>query len=123
MTNTRFALRDLAVTLDAPRRPGASLGGWRWSVRQQLGGVRDLLISESAHHENTWLAARGGAMLRERNSLLARISAVGAQVLEAEDVGPVRVELKRLLADVHHHLQRLHDLAYDEVMLELGGSE
>ena len=123
MTSTRFALRDLAVTLDAPGRPGTSLGIWRWSVRQHLAALRELLISESAHHEDTWLAARGGSILRERNVLLARLSAVGPQVLEAEDVQPVRVELKRLLADVHHHLQRLHDLAYDEVELELGGSE
>jgi len=31
--------------------------------------------------------------------------------------------LKRLLVDISHHVQRLHDLAYDEVELELGGSE
>lgn len=123
MTSTRFTLRDLAVTLDAPRRPGASLGTWRWSVRQHLAALRELLISESTQHEDSWLAARGGSVLRERNALLARLSAVGPQVLEAEDVQPVRIELKRLLADVHHHLQRLHDLAYDEVELELGGSE
>ncbi len=29
----------------------------------------------------------------------------------------------RLLTDINHHLQRLHDLAYDDVELELGGSE
>ena len=31
--------------------------------------------------------------------------------------------MKRLLTDISHHFQRLHDLAYDEVELELGGSE
>jgi len=122
VTSPRFALQDLAVALDAPRRPGASLGTWRWSVRQRLASVRDLLVSETAQHEDTWLAARGGTVLRERNALLGRLSTLGPQVLEAEDVGPMRVELKRLLVDVHHHLQRLHDLAYDEVELELGGS-
>ncbi len=35
----------------------------------------------------------------------------------------VRRELARLVVDVRHHLQRLHDLAYDEVALELGGSD
>ncbi|MEO5853394.1 MAG: hypothetical protein ABIQ15_13000 [Nocardioides sp.] len=123
MTSPRFALRDLAVALDAPHRPGASLGRWRWSVRQQLAGVRDLLVSESTQHENAWLAARGGTVLRERNTLLARLSAVGPRVLEAEEVAPVRIELTRLVGDIHHHLQRVHDLAYDEVELELGGSE
>ena len=32
-------------------------------------------------------------------------------------------ELGRLVVDVTHHVQRLHDLAYDAVELELGGSE
>jgi len=31
--------------------------------------------------------------------------------------------LKRLLADIDHHVQRQHDLAYDEVEQEIGGSE
>ena len=44
-------------------------------------------------------------------------------VLEHPDVAEVRQELKRLLADIAHHVQRLHDLAYDEVELEIGGSE
>ena len=35
----------------------------------------------------------------------------------------VRADLLRLLTDVTHHVQRIHDLAYDEVELELGGSE
>ena len=34
----------------------------------------------------------------------------------------VRIDLKRLLTDITHHFQRLHDLAYDEVEIELGGS-
>ena len=48
---------------------------------------------------------------------------MGPQVLESADVEAVREELKRLLVDISHHLQRLNDLAYDEVALELGGSE
>ena len=123
MTSTRSALRDLAVMLDAPRRPGVSLGNWRWSVRQKLAAVRNLLVNESAQHEDTWLAARGGMMLRERSALLTRFSILGSQVLEVEDVTLVRADLERLVADAAHHLQRLHDLAYDEVELELGGSE
>ena len=34
-----------------------------------------------------------------------------------------RLELKRLVLDIQRHVQRLNDLAYDEVELELGGSE
>ena len=44
-------------------------------------------------------------------------------MLESPDVDGVRDELHRLLVDVTHHVQRLNDLAYDEVELELGGSE
>ena len=44
-------------------------------------------------------------------------------MLVAPDVERRVRELKRLLADIAHHVQRLHDLAYDEVELELGGSE
>jgi hypothetical protein len=43
--------------------------------------------------------------------------------LEHPDVDEVRDGLKRLLADVDHHVRREHDLAYDEVELEIGGSE
>ena len=32
------------------------------------------------------------------------------------------MELNRLV-DIEHHVQRLHDLAYDDVELEIGGSE
>lgn len=35
----------------------------------------------------------------------------------------VHADLQRLLVDLGHHVQRLNDLAYDEVELELGGSE
>ena len=62
-------------------------------------------------------------MLRERNALLGRLSTLGPAVLDSPDVEVVRRDVKRLVADVAHHLQRLHDLAYDEVEIELGGSE
>jgi hypothetical protein len=125
VTTSNLALRELHAALEAPRHQHsqASLGTWRWSVRQKLAGVRDLLVNESTQHENTWLAARGGLVLRERNTLLTRLSTLGPQVLESPDVEQVRLELKRLVVDVAHHLQRLHDLAYDEVEIELGGSE
>jgi hypothetical protein len=51
------------------------------------------------------------------------LAAFGPVVLEHPDVDEVRVGLKRLLADIDHHVQREHDLAYDEVELEIGGSE
>lgn len=123
MRTTALALQELHAALEVPPQPGPRLGTWRWSVRQRMAGVRDVLIAETAHHEDEWLVARGGSVLRERNALLGRLSAMGPQVLESDSIDDVRSDLQRLLCDIRHHVQRLHDLAYDEVELELGGSE
>jgi hypothetical protein len=88
-----------------------------------MAGVRDALVSETQEPVDGWLVARGGAAIRERNALLARLTSLGTPVLESPEVEQVRADLKRLLTDISHHFQRLHDLAYDEVELELGGSE
>lgn len=117
------ALQALDRSLDAPRRSGIPLGNWRWMVRQRLGTVRDELLTERAGSTDGWLAARGGAAFRERNALLARLSELSAQVLETPDVEATRIELKRLVIDVNRHLQRLNDISYDEVEMEIGGSE
>ena len=34
-----------------------------------------------------------------------------------------RQRMRRLAADIAHHEQRLHDLVFDDIELELGGSE
>jgi hypothetical protein len=122
-TGMTTALQGLHQALDAPREPASVLGGWRWAVRRQMAGVRDALAAETDSPGEGSLAARTDSVLRERNALLRRISAAGPGVLESPDVEAVRNELRRLLVDVAHHVQRLHDLAYDEVELELGGSE
>ena len=118
-----LALQSLDQSLDAPRRAGVPLGNWRWIVRQRMGVVRDELLGEKAGSKDGWLAARGGAAFRERNALLSRLSALSAQVLETPDVEATRMELKRLVVDVNRHMQRLNDIAYDEVEMEIGGSE
>jgi hypothetical protein len=123
MPATSTALLSLQQALDLPHEPGASLGQWRWSVRQRMASVRDALIDETDHPVDGWLVARGGAAIRERNTLLNRLTAMGPAVLESPEVDQVRIDMKRLLTDIAHHFQRLHDLAYDEVELELGGSE
>ena len=117
------ALQALDQSLDAPRRSGIPLGNWRWVVRQRMGVVRDELLGEKAGSKDGWLAARGGASFRERNALLTRLTALSAQVLETPDVETTRMELKRLVVDVNRHMQRLNDIAYDEVEMEIGGSE
>jgi hypothetical protein len=117
------ALQALDHALEAPRKPGIPLGNWRWLVRQRMGSVRDALVGEAAGSDDGWLAARGGSAFRERNALLGRLSTLGPRILETPDVEGARMELKRLLMDIQRHVQRLNDLAYDEVELELGGSE
>jgi hypothetical protein len=123
MATMQAALAGLNQALDAPRLQGVALGNWRWVVRQRMAGVRETLANEQPPNVECWLAHRAGAIRKERNLLLGRLGALGPQVLEASDPEQVRVEMKRLLADISHHLQRLHDLAYDDVEYEVGGSE
>lgn len=117
------ALRALEAALDAPRLDGVGLGNWRWVVRQRMASVRDALVGLVSAPDDGWLAARRGIAFRERNALLGRLGDLGPAVLESGDVEPVRLELKRLVADIGRHVQRIHDIAYDDVELELGGSE
>lgn len=122
VTGASSALHELHRALSALPDP-AALGTWRWAVRQRMAGVRDLLAGETQHPDDAWLAPRRDVTLRERNSLLIRLNALGPQVLECAEVERVRSELLRLLTDISHHLQRLRDLAWDEVEAEIGGSE
>ncbi|WP_395658896.1 hypothetical protein [Nocardioides sp.] len=120
-TSTSAALQGLAHALDAPRGAGVPLGSWRWTVRKRMTAVRDQLVAETLPVGA--FPAREVGLARERDALLARLSALGAKVLVDPDVDRVRDQLHRLVVDVAHHVQRRHDLAYDEVELELGGSE
>lgn len=111
-----------ALAEDVTPAAGTS-GSWRWRTRTLLADLRDLLVTDYSTSEDGWLAARGAGMLRERDVLLSRVAALGTQVLQAPAIGAVRSELGRLVVDVEHHLQRRRDLVWDEVELELGGSE
>ena len=109
---------------DDGARAAGTPDSWRWRARALLAELRDRLASESlASHDDGWTAARGAGILRERDLLLARMAAIGARVSQEPATGGVRSELRRLVVDVEHHLQRRRDLVWDEVELELGGSE
>ena len=49
--------------------------------------------------------------------------ALSAGVLDRLDNDAIIHQVRRLLGDLEHHVQREHDLVYDSVSLELGGSE
>lgn len=123
MSSAATAMSALHRALDVPPEPGIALGNWRWTIRQRMADVREVLIRESEHPDDAWLAARGTAALRERTALLARMGELGPQVLESPDVAEVRQALLRLLSDIDRHFQKLRDLAYDDVEMEFGGSE
>ena len=120
-------MTTLSTPLEDLLRPGAvrdhSLGAWRWSVRRQLVPVRDRLLRDHPDRREAWLSARTSRTLLERDDLLTRLKALAAQVLVAADVDELAERLSRLLADIARHHQRVHDLAYDDVELEIGGSE
>ena len=88
-----------------------------------MGPLRDALEREPHDPADGWLSARQRPVGPGAHVLLRRLAAFGPVVLEHPDVDEVRVELKRLLTDIEHHVQREHDLAYDAVELEIGGSE
>ncbi len=122
-TAMNTAITGLAAAAQQPLREGAPTTSWRWSVRQTMAAVRDALMQENSGSDDGWLAARGGAAFRERNTLLARLGDLGTRALEDPDVAAVRADVGRLVTDVSRHVQRINDLAYDEVELELGGEE
>lgn len=121
-TTTTSTLDDLLRPECARGGPG-ELAAWRWSVRRQLVPVRDRLAREHPARGDAWLSARASRTLRERNQLAARLNALAAQVLVTDDVDDLVARLSRLLRDITRHLQRLDDLAWDDVELEIGGSE
>ncbi len=97
--------------------------GWRWTVRQRLSAVREALRDEAFWSRDGWLAARCASGDRERAQLVRRLTLAGTGLLDRLDLDRVTAELNRLADDLDHYGQRMHDLVYDAVALELGGSE
>jgi hypothetical protein len=119
LMNLESAISELQETVS--NAPSAS--NWRWIVRQRLSMVRQALSDENFQTWDGWLAARTGSADRERRQLLARISAIGAGLLDRLELETVTTEVRRLLNDVEHYRQRVNDLVYDSVAMEIGGSE
>ena len=112
-------ISDLRQTLGSSR----AATSWRWMMRDQLAAVRDALSDERFASWDGWLAARTGSTDRERQQLMARITALGNGLLDRLDTDRAAAEVRRILLDVEHFRQRVHDLVYDSVSMEIGGSE
>jgi hypothetical protein len=113
------AIKELRQILAAD----PSVPTWRWNLRRRLSEVRDALAAPAPQHPEAWLAARDRLSTRDRVQLQARVTALAAGVLERLDTETIVGEVRRLVSDLERHVQRLHDLVYDSVSLELGGSE
>ena len=120
MERFESALESLEQALQSPPRLQQS---WRHIVRHRAGQVADALTAEGPVAVDSWLSARAGHLERERNMLLTRLSILRTLLAEASDVEQVRDNMRRLLLDVRHHHQRVNDLAYDALALDVGGSE
>src|SRR5690349_14075470 len=119
MASLESAIRDLRSMLAAD----ATAPEWRWNLRRRLSDVRDALGDPGARLGEAWLAARENGSNRCRRQLQARVTLLASGVLDRLDAETITTELGRLQADLEHYVQRLHDLVYDSVALELGGSE
>lgn len=113
------AISDLRHTLGSAR----TASNWRLATRQHLAEVREALSDERFSSWDGWLAARSGTSDRERQQLLGRISALGGGLIDRLDTERVASEVRRLINDVEHYRQKMHDLVYDSVSMEIGGSE
>lgn len=119
MRTLDHAILGLDQALDRPRRHQM----WRWLVRHRISAVLEALSSENARAADGWLASRQDGLQRERDALQLKLDRLGLQVVDTSDVEHVRGELKRIVGELGRHRQRLNDLLYDTVALELGGSE
>ncbi len=119
MTGLEHAVQALRVALDSPARRRS----WQTLVRRRMAEVVEVLEHEHARRaEDAWLAAREHHLLTERDRLAMRLATLAPVLPEVPDAG-TRARLDRLVLDLQHHHQRLNDLVYDSVSLELGGSE
>ena len=88
VTEVALALRGLEQAI-VPPRPGASIGNWRFAVRQRLAALREALGAADLPLDS-----------RLRGTLVTRVMELSDDVLERPDVEAVRGELRRLVGDV-----------------------
>lgn len=95
---------------DVERLGSSSLVDWRGAALRGLTDVREVLVDESMSTSDLH-EARGNLLLRERTVLLDRISLLRLHVLGVEEVDRISYDVRRLVADVRHHLDHLPESA------------
>ena len=90
---------------------------WRGLVRQRMASVHEALTAERTRAGDSWQSARAGHLKRERKHLVDRMHRLD----QSDEVNLDAV--RRLILDIEHHRQRMNDLVYDSVSMDLGGSE
>ena len=120
-------MRRLAHALDGRQRalltPPRLQQSWRYLVKQRLTWVDAALAADNQHDADPWLQPRLDGLHRERARLMRRTSVLAGTVCDAVDLAPVRESLARLVRDLERYQQRVNDLAYDAVDMDVGGSE
>lgn len=114
------AIHDLERAAADESAAKANPGAWRVALRDRLQRVH-AGMTEPLGSRDGWLVARMQHAERDRCALLDRISATTSRISEARTATTVLPEIRRLSQDLAHYRQRLTDLDYDAVELELGG--
>lgn len=120
MQNFEHAVASLEQALQSPPRLQKS---WGHIIGQRTDEVVEALTAESPVAMDSWLTARAGHLERERRRLLTRLVVLRRLLADPADLEQVRESLRRLACDARHHHQRVNDLAYDALALDVGGSE
>lgn len=114
------AIHDLESAAEDTTTASANPGAWTTAVRERLQRVR-AGMAEPLGSRDGWLVARAQHAERDRCALLDRITATTTRMSEARPSTTVLPEIRRLTRDLTRYGQRVRDLDYDAVELELGG--
>ncbi len=120
MAPLETAIKELRQVLGAD----ATSPEWRWLVRHRLSDIKEALSDQQARQWDGWLTARARTSNRDRHASCRHASPPWPRSSSTSWTRmPSARELNRLVGDLEHYVQRVHDLVYDSVSLELGGSE
>ena len=115
-----MALEQAIIDLESAVESSATAAATETTIRERLQRVR-AMMAEPLKSRDGWLVARAEHADRDRCALLERISSMTKRISESALTSGTLTELRRLAHDLTRYQQRVHDLDYDAVELELGG--